>query len=68
MQAKRESFYRCVFTSPRSRRVAHVRAWDPGEAVQLFRTELRTDGVDERGTIEVHPFGDGGGERAAYQP
>lgn len=56
MQVKRESFYRCIFSSPRSRRVAHVRAWDADEAEQLFRTELRTDGVDERGTIEVVPL------------
>jgi hypothetical protein len=69
MKVTRESFYRCIFTSPRSRRVAHVRAWDTVEAVQLFHTELRTDGVDECGTIEVFPFGEPGeGERAAYQP
>jgi len=69
MQVMRESFYRCVFSSPRSRRVAHVRAWDAEEAVQLFRTELRTEGVEERGTIEVFLFGDADeGERAAYRP
>jgi hypothetical protein len=69
MKEKRESFYRCVFSSPRSRRVAHVRAWDAGEAVQLFRTELRADGVDERGAIEVLPFGGAGdGQRADYRP
>jgi hypothetical protein len=65
MLEKRESFYRCVFSSPRSRRVAHVRAWDADEALQLFRTELRADGVDERGAIEVRAFdGSGPGERA----
>jgi hypothetical protein len=53
MQTKRESFYRCVFTSAHSRRVAHVRAWDSDEAVQLFRMELRADGVRERGSFEV---------------
>jgi len=69
MQFKRESFFRCVFTSPSSRRVAHVRAWDVGEAVQLFRTELRTEGVDETGTIEAVPLGDSGqAESAAYGP
>ncbi len=69
MQEKRESFYRCVFSSPRSRRVAHVRAWDADEALQLFRTELRADGVDERGAIEVWPFdGSAAGERADYRP
>ncbi len=69
MQEKRESFYRCIFSSPRSRRVAHVRAWDAGEALQLFRTELEADGVDERGAIEVWAFdGSGAGERADYRP
>jgi hypothetical protein len=69
MPEMRESFFRCVFSSPRSRRVAHVRAWDVGEAVQLFRTELKADGVDERGAIEVSPFGGSGeGEHADYRP
>jgi hypothetical protein len=56
MQVNRESFYRCIFSSPYSRRVAHVRAWDESEALQLFRTELRADGVHERGTFEVFPM------------
>jgi hypothetical protein len=68
MKRNRESFYRCVFSSPQSRRVAHVRAWDAGEAAQLFKTELRSDGVAERGKIEVFPFGDDDGEVAAYRP
>lgn len=69
MQVKRELFYRCVFESPDSRRVAHVSAWDADEAVQLFRNELRTDGVEERGTIEVLRLGESGEEQhAAYQP
>ncbi len=67
MSAKRESFYRCVFESPDSRRVGHVSAWDAEEAVQLFRSELRTEGVDERGTIGVLRIGDSGDEqRTAY--
>ena len=68
MQVKRESFFRCVFTSPSSRRVAHVRAWDAGEAVQLFRTELRTEGVEERGTIQVRSFDESDRERGEYRP
>lgn len=68
MTVQRESFYRCTFSSPQSRRVAHVRAWDAGEAVQLFRTELRTDGVRERGTIEVTDFGGDDARHAAYRP
>lgn len=68
MRVSRESFYRCVFSSPQSERVAHVRAWDAGEAVQLFRSELRSDGVEERGTIRVFSSGDDEPERAAYRP
>jgi hypothetical protein len=69
MQVKRESFFRCVFSSPRSRRVAHVRAWDADEAVALFRTELRADGVEERGAIEVSAFdGTDVGEPTDYRP
>jgi hypothetical protein len=69
MNTQRESFFRCILSSPSSRRVAHVRAWDAGEAVKLFRTELRGDGVKERGTIEVSDF-DGAHEpiRARYAP
>ena len=68
MKMQRESFYRCVFSSSHERRIAHVRAWDAGEAVQLFRTELKSDGVEERGTIEVFPFGSEEAERSAYRP
>jgi hypothetical protein len=68
MKISRESFYRCVFSSPSSERVAHVRAWDAGEAVQLFRSELQSDGVAERGTIRVFTSADGEAERAAYRP
>ncbi|HET6438290.1 MAG TPA: hypothetical protein VFG59_09530 [Anaeromyxobacter sp.] len=67
MRFNRETFYRCIFSSPRSRRIAHVRAWDATEAAQLFKTELRTEGIDERGTIEVFPIGAGEGERSAYR-
>ena len=69
MQVDRESFYRCTFTSSFSRRVAHVRAWDTTEALQLFHTELRADGVDEPGTTEAVPFRSAGeAARAEYQP
>jgi hypothetical protein len=68
MPAHRETFYRCTFSSPRSHRIAHVRAWDSGEAVQLFRVELQTDGVDERGTIEVADLQGHSSERAEYGP
>jgi hypothetical protein len=69
MNTQRESFFRCTFSSLTSQRIAHVRAWDAGEAVQLFRTELRGDGVHERGTIEVNDL-DGAQQptRARYAP
>jgi len=53
MPSKRESIYRCVFSSPGLQRVAHVRAWDADEAAELFQTELRADGYQKRGAIEV---------------
>lgn len=65
---QRETFFRCTFSSARSRRVGHVRAWDPRDAVQLFRAELRTDGVEERGTIEVAALDGGHTQRADYRP
>jgi hypothetical protein len=68
MYEQRETFYRCTFQSKRSRRTAHVRAWDLGEAVKLFRTELQTDGVDERGTIEVSDLDGSETQRANYRP
>jgi len=68
MNFTRESFYRCVFSSPRSERVAHVRAWDAGEAVQLFRSELASEGVAERGTIRVFSSGEAEARRAPYRP
>jgi hypothetical protein len=68
MKVGRESFYRCTFSSPKSRRVAHVRAWDVSEAVQLFRTELKADGVEERGKILVTGLGGHEEENAAYRP
>ncbi len=68
MKVSRESFYRCVFSSPKEERVAHVRAWDAGEALQLFRSELHSDGVEERGTIRVFGSGDDEPRRAPYRP
>lgn len=68
MNARRESFYRCIFSSPRTQRVAHVRAWDPAEAVMLFRTELEADGVHERGRIEVSKLDGVFEQQAEYRP
>lgn len=68
MIKQRESVFRCVYSSPSSERIGHIRAWDAEEAVQLFRLELHSDGVDEGGTIRVvsggvEPQGDGAGAR-----
>ncbi|HVO21784.1 MAG TPA: hypothetical protein VMU15_21210 [Anaeromyxobacter sp.] len=68
MKVQRELFYRCIFSSPDSRLVAHVRAWDADEAAQLFQAELRTDGVEEHGTIEVVEIGAGAEEAHAAYP
>jgi hypothetical protein len=69
MKVQRESFYRCVYSSPSVERVGHVCAWDAREAVQLFSTELRSEGVGERGTIRVTPLASDGSDRtSAYRP
>ncbi|MGC4001527.1 MAG: hypothetical protein QM767_30340 [Anaeromyxobacter sp.] len=68
MIAQRETFYRCTFSSPTAQVTAHVRAWDVDEAVQLFRTELETDGVEERGTIDVSQLDGRDHHRASYRP
>ncbi len=60
----RESFFQCQFDSAARRRIAHVRAWDAKEAVQLFVTELRGDGVDEEGEVVVSPVRGGRRSRA----
>jgi len=49
----RESSFQCQFDSASRRRVAHIRAWDAKEAVQLFEVELRADGVEEEGEVVV---------------
>ncbi len=68
MVAHRETFYRCTFSSPAVRRVAHVSAWNDEEAVELFEAELIGDGVDEAGTIEVAPLTGVRSRRAEYRP
>ncbi len=60
----RESSFEVQFESPSRRRVAHVRAWDAKEALQLFDEELRADGVDEPGEFVVLPVKRGRGSRA----
>ncbi len=68
MVAQRETFFRCTFTSPGVRRIAHVSAWDDDDAVQLFQAELQGEGVDEAGTIEVVPLTGTSRRRAEYRP
>lgn len=55
----RETSFQCQFDSASRRRVAHVRAWDAQEALQLFVIELRADGVDEAGEVVVAPVSGG---------
>ena len=60
MHQVRESSFQCQFESPEHRRVAHVRAWDAEEALQLFVAELRDDGIGEEGDVIVSaPSGSG---------
>ncbi len=60
----RESSFECQFDSASRRRIAHVRAWDAKEAVQLFVIELRSDGVEEAGEVVVAPVRGGRRSRA----
>jgi hypothetical protein len=68
MFAQRETFFRCTFSSPGLRRIAHVSAWDDEDAVQLFEAELQGDGVAEAGTIEVVPLTGTSRRCAEYRP
>lgn len=68
MTPEREIFFRCTFSSPSRTAVAHVTAWDAGEALQLFQAELREEGVGERGTIEVAALAGAMKKRATYKP
>jgi hypothetical protein len=68
MSPDREIFFRCTFSSPRRTSVAHVTAWDAGEAVQLFEAELQHEGVGERGMIEVASLTGALTKRATYKP
>ncbi len=56
MHDVRESSFECRFDSPSRHRVAHIRAWDEKEALQLFEAELRADGVEEPGEFAVTPI------------
>jgi hypothetical protein len=55
MRDIRETSFECRFDSASRHRVAHVRAWDAKEALQLFEAELRADGVEEAGAFAVAP-------------
>ncbi len=60
----RESSFECQFESASGRRVARIRAWDAQEALQLFVSELRADGVDEEGEVVAAPVSGGRRSRA----
>ena len=50
----REAVFECTYASAEVVRVAHVRAWDVREAMELFADELRSDGVADGGEIWAH--------------
>jgi hypothetical protein len=64
----RESLYRCVLTSSQGEWVAHVRAWDAEEADDLFRRELKAEGLQEHGAIDVRPLSAGLRRAAQWSP
>lgn len=63
-----EILYACTFDSRSERRVAHVLAWDPGDALELFAAELRLEGITEDGEVEVAPLHGGRHATAAFHP
>ncbi len=64
----RESFYACTFNSRSERRVAHVRAWDLDEAMELFVAELRSEGIVDAGNLVVTALGGGRRSKARFHP
>ena len=60
MHDVRERPFQCEFESASRHWVAHVRAWDAQEALQLFIAELRAEGIDEAGDVTVSPARAGG--------
>ncbi len=68
MTVERETLFRCTFSSTVRTTVAHLAAWDAGEAVQLFSEELRGEGVGEKGSIEVAALSGKVTKRAAFKP
>jgi hypothetical protein len=59
MASVREQAFRCDFESRSLHVFAHVCAWDAPEALGLFEDELRAEGVELPGRIEVKLLGDG---------
>lgn len=66
MTATREAVFECTYASAASQRIAHVRAWDAGEAVELFAHELRAEGVQQSGTISVRGGRGARARKSAY--
>ena len=48
---QRETVYLCTYGSGEHERVGHVRAWDDGEAAELFARELELE--SEGGGVSV---------------
>jgi hypothetical protein len=63
-----EILYACTFASRSGLRITHVRAWDPGDALDLFVAELRSEGITEAGEVEVVPLHGGRGSSARVGP
>jgi hypothetical protein len=68
----RESVYVCTYSHPDGEHVAYVRAWDDGEAAELFAREIELDSEDESGVpierIRVERTFRGDGTTAGTQP
>jgi hypothetical protein len=63
----REAVFECTYASAEVVKVAHVRAWDVREAMDLFADELRSDGVADGGEIRARPRSGGKAGTARYR-
>ncbi|BDG05860.1 hypothetical protein [Anaeromyxobacter oryzae] len=64
----REELFVCALEARSRRLVAHVRAWDADEALELFVAELTADGVDEPGEVAVAPLHGAAACTARFRP
>lgn len=63
----RELVFVCTFSSASGARLAHVRAWDLEEALDLYARELRGEGVAERGFLHARSMRGGESRRSRYR-